>query len=63
MEMTAEQKDAKIAYLSQENNRLREALLDQQILAGAIRLDTNNDTDTDAETGPEDEAELTYGTD
>ena len=60
MELSAEQKDAKIAYLSQENNRLREALLDQQILAGAIRLDTNNDTET--ETGPEDEAELTYGT-
>ncbi|MFI8597688.1 hypothetical protein ACIGDM_10280 [Rothia koreensis] len=60
MELSAEQKDAKIAYLSQENNRLREALLDQQILTGAIRLDTNNETET--ETEPEDEAELTYGT-
>ncbi|MGK4186785.1 hypothetical protein AB0X98_01175 [Rothia koreensis] len=58
MELSAEQKDAKIAYLSQENNRLREALLDQQILTGAIRLDTNNETETE----PEDEAELTYGT-
>ena len=34
--MTEEQLNIKIAYLVQENNRLREAILDYQIKAGEI---------------------------
>lgn len=36
--LTEAQKDTKIAYLIQENNRLREALLDAQITSGQISL-------------------------
>lgn len=36
--LTEAQKDVKIAYLEQENNRLRSALLDYQIVAGEISL-------------------------
>lgn len=54
MKLTDQQKDAKIAYLLQENQRLRESLLDQQILTGAIRLeDENQDT-----TYPEEPADV-----
>lgn len=38
MELTEAQKDVKIAYLEQENNRLRSALLDYQIVAEKIAL-------------------------
>ena len=38
MTLTEAQKDTKIAYLAQENSRLREALLDAQIQAGQISL-------------------------
>lgn len=34
--LTEAQKDVKIAYLEQENNRLRAALLDYQIISGEI---------------------------
>lgn len=37
--MNEEQLQTKVAYLAQENARLREALLDAQIQAGVIRLD------------------------
>lgn len=37
--MNEEQLKTKVAYLVQENQRLREALLDAQIQAGVIRLD------------------------
>ncbi|MEX3609775.1 hypothetical protein VVR12_01845 [Rothia sp. LK2588] len=36
--MNKEQLEAKVAYLTQENNQLREALLDARILAGDIKL-------------------------
>ena len=36
--LTEAQKDVKIAYLEQENNRLRAALLDYQIVAEEISL-------------------------
>ena len=36
--LTEAQKDVKLAYLEQENNRLRSALLDYQIVAGEIAL-------------------------
>lgn len=36
--LTEAQKDVKIAYLEQENNRLRSALLDYQIVAKEISL-------------------------
>ena len=36
--MDEKQLQAKCAYLVQENNRLREALLDAQILSGQIKL-------------------------
>lgn len=36
--LTEQQKDVKIAYLTQENQTLRAALLDYQILAGEISL-------------------------
>lgn len=36
--LTEAQKDVKIAYLEQENNRLRSALLDYQIVSGEIAL-------------------------
>lgn len=36
--LTEQQKNVKIAYLEQENARLRSALLDYQILAGEISL-------------------------
>lgn len=36
--LTEAQKDVKIAYLEQENNRLRGALLDYQIVAKEISL-------------------------
>ena len=38
MKLTETQKDVKIAYLEQENNRLRSALLDYQIVAEEISL-------------------------
>ena len=38
MKLSEAQKDVKIAYLEQENNRLRSALLDYQIVAGEIAL-------------------------
>lgn len=34
--LTEAQKDVKIAYLEQENNRLRSALLNYQIISGEI---------------------------
>lgn len=40
--LTEAQKDVKIAYLEQENNRLRAALLDYQIVAGEISLAKEN---------------------
>lgn len=36
--LTEAQKDVKLAYLEQENNRLRSALLDYQIVAEEISL-------------------------
>lgn len=36
--LTEAQKDVKLAYLEQENNRLRGALLDYQIVSGEIAL-------------------------
>lgn len=36
--LTEQQKDVKIAYLTQENQTLRAALLDYQIRAGEISL-------------------------
>lgn len=39
--LTEQQKDVKIAYLEQENNRLRSSLLDYQIMAGEISLASN----------------------
>lgn len=43
--MNEEQLRTKVAYLVQENNRLREALLDAQIQAGVIRLDEDGESD------------------
>ena len=42
--LTRDQLLAKTIYLTQENNRLREELLDAHITAGAIRLDNTEDT-------------------
>lgn len=42
--LTRDQLLAKTIYLTQENNRLREELLDAHIAAGAIRLDNAEDT-------------------
>lgn len=42
--MTRDQLLAKSIYLTQENNRLREELLDAHITAGTIRLDNTEDT-------------------
>ena len=36
MELTEDQKDVKLAYLEQENNRLRGALINYQIISGEI---------------------------
>lgn len=36
--LTEAQKDVKIAYLEQENNRLRAALINYQIVSGEIAL-------------------------
>lgn len=41
--LSESQKDVKIAYLEQENNRLRSALLDYQIVAGEISLASTNE--------------------
>lgn len=43
--LSESQKDVKIAYLEQENNRLRSALLDYQIRAGEISLSGAAETD------------------
>lgn len=43
--MNEEQLRTKVAYLAQENSRLREALLDAQIQAGVIRLDEDGESD------------------
>lgn len=43
MVLTEAQKDVKIAYLEQENSRLRSALLDYQIVAGEISLASTNE--------------------
>lgn len=37
--LTEKQKDMKIAYLEQENNRLRAALINYQIISGEITWD------------------------
>lgn len=42
--LTRDQLLAKTIYLTQENNRLREELLDAHIAAGTIRLDNTEDT-------------------
>lgn len=42
--LTRDQLLTKTIYLTQENNRLREELLDAHIAAGAIRLDNTEDT-------------------
>lgn len=42
-EMTRDQLLAKTIYLTQENNRLREELLDAHITAGTIRLDNSEE--------------------
>lgn len=41
--LTRDQLLAKTIYLTQENNRLREELLDAHITAGTIRLDSAED--------------------
>lgn len=38
--MTSEQLQTKVIYLTEENNRLRDSLLDAQIQLGLIALDT-----------------------
>lgn len=38
MKLSEEQKDAKIAFLTQQVNQLRDALLNYQIAAGEISL-------------------------
>ena len=42
--LTRDQLLAKTIYLTQENNRLREELLDAHIAAGTIRLDNSEGT-------------------
>jgi hypothetical protein len=42
--LTRDQLLAKTIYLTRENNRLREELLDAYIAAGTIRLDNTEDT-------------------
>lgn len=42
--LTRDQLLAKTIYLTQENNRLREELLDAHLAAGTIRLDNTEDT-------------------
>lgn len=42
-ELTRDQLLAKTIYLVQENNRLREELLDTHLAAGTIRLDNTED--------------------
>lgn len=42
--LTRDQLLAKTIYLTQENNRLREELLDALIAAGTIRLDDTENT-------------------
>lgn len=37
--LTEKQKDVKLAYLEQENNRLRAALINYQIISGEITWD------------------------
>lgn len=39
--MTPEQLQTKVIYLTEENNRLRDSLLDAQIQLGLIALDTS----------------------
>ena len=41
--LTRDQLLAKTIWLTQENNRLREELLDAHITAGVIRLDSTED--------------------
>lgn len=43
-ELTRDQLLAKTIYLTQENNRLREELLDAHLTAGTIRLDNSKGT-------------------
>lgn len=48
--LTEVQKDVKIAYLEQENNRLRGALINYQIISGEITW-TEMDKKTEKEKG------------
>lgn len=61
MVLNSGQKDAKIAYLLQENARLREVLLDEQVLSGAIRLSGQDDPEDESAPWAEDEVKVTYG--
>ncbi len=49
--LTRDQLLAKTIYLTRENNRLREELLDAHLTAGTIRLDTTEDTKEQEGTG------------
>lgn len=40
--LTEAQKEVKLAYLEQENNRLRSALINYQIISGEITWDGKN---------------------
>ena len=49
--LTRDQLLTKSIYLAQENNRLREELLDAHIAAGTIRLDNTEDTKDQEDAG------------
>ena len=49
--LTCDQLLAKTIWLTQENNRLREELLDAHIAAGTIRLDNAEDTKDQEDAG------------
>lgn len=45
--MTPEQLQTKVIYLTEENNRLRDSLLDAQIQLGLITLETAQATESE----------------
>ena len=48
-QLNEKQKDAKILYLTQENSRLRDELLNAKLLSGEIRLKDEEADDSGAE--------------
>lgn len=57
--MSTDQLKAKIVYLTEENNKLRDALLDAQILLGQIALDTPTHTPDNSQAGSTEHTDIT----